>query len=87
MPTKNIYKTLAAVLIVVAFLFIVFGSILPFIKSNRYPTFLRLSSSARTLEEFESYARDALDFKSPIGQEETVQEYIETQQLYCVGAS
>lgn len=72
MPTKNIYKTLAAVLIVVAFLFIVFGSILPFIKSNRYPTFLRLSSSARTLEEFESYARDALDFKSPIGQEETV---------------
>ncbi|MEK7089371.1 MAG: hypothetical protein AAB920_00970, partial [Patescibacteria group bacterium] len=53
-------------------LFIVFGSILPFIKSNRYPIFMELSSSARTLEEFESYARNALDFKSPVGQEETV---------------
>ena len=33
---------------------------------------MKLSSSARTIEEFESYARNALDFKSPVGQEETV---------------
>jgi tetratricopeptide (TPR) repeat protein len=72
MPAGNFIKTLSVAVILLALFLIIFGSVLPFIKSERYVSFLGVSSSAKTLEEFESYARTSLDFGSPVGQEETV---------------
>lgn len=71
MPVNNLTKILSAILIIAALLSVVFGSILPFLKAERYVNFARVSPSATTIEEFESDARNALDFSSPIGQEET----------------
>lgn len=50
---------------------IVFGSLLPFLKAQKYITAVRSLSQVRSLDQFRATFDHALDFYSPVGAEET----------------
>ncbi len=57
-------------LLILAMLSIIFGSLLPLVKSQRFVSASRSAFSARTLRDFKANFDQALKFYSPIGDEE-----------------
>lgn len=66
---KNIFIVIG---IILALLFIVFGSYFPFLKARLYIQTINALSSVRSVAEFEDLFKKPLTFFSPIGQEEVV---------------
>lgn len=65
---KGIAIVVSALIVGVAY----YGSYLPFRKSMRFIHAINTLEQARSLEEFETILSQALDYPSPIGQEEVV---------------
>lgn len=65
-------KFLTSILIILAVLSIYFGSYLPLAKSRRYIAAVEAFSSVRSIDDFKRNFDKALNFYSPVGQEEVV---------------
>ncbi len=71
---------LVPVLIIAAFLALIFGAYLPYAKANAYITALSNLRNVQTLNELETDFNQSLQAYSPIGQRETVKFTISTLQ-------
>ncbi len=60
------------VLILAAFLSLIYGAYLPYVKASLYITALQGLQNVKTLDDFDTDFNQALQFYSPIGQFETV---------------
>lgn len=72
-----IKKSVIVIVIVIVLFAMYFGSILPFRKSQLYINAqIGLSKGIRSLQEFNALFEPALDFYSPVGQDEVVSGYL-----------
>lgn len=76
-------QIIAIVGIVLALLFIYFGSILPLVKSRRFIVSLGEASSIKTIDEFQKNFDKPLNFYSPVGDEE-IAKFLSTDILKAI---